>query len=478
VLHLRTVRFMGHAGSDAEIAYRSRSEILADYVRDPVLASASALIERGVMSPMEIVDRYEAVRHEVMDEAKLVLDEERLDSREAVMAPLALPRLAAPPAQLVLSPEDRARAWDGRLPESGPRMTLAQAINATLVDLMAAHPESLVFGEDVALKGGVYGVTRALRKRFGGHRVFDTVLDEQTILGVALGTALAGYVPIPEIQYLAYLHNAEDQLRGEAATLRFFSNGQYRNGMVVRVAGLAYQRGFGGHFHNDNSVAVLRDIPGLVLAVPSHPAEAPGLLRTCFQLAQQDGRVCVFLEPIARYHARDLLEDGDGASTAFYVPPDAAQACTPLDEVGLYGDGRDVLLVTFGNGVTLSKRAAHTLAARGVASTVLDLRWLAPLPVEAVTRIADEFAAVLVVDETRHSGGVSEGIVSALVDSRYQGRLARVTSADSFIPLGPSAETVLLGERDIVAAVHDLLVSRRPHDPPSAPHTLTAHDRN
>ena len=205
-------------------------------------------------------------------------------------------------------------------------MTLAQAINATLVDLMAAHPESLVFGEDVAVKGGVYGVTRALRKRFGGHRVFDTLLDEQTILGVALGTALAGYVPMPEIQYLAYLHNAEDQLRGEAATLRFFSNGQYRNGMVVRVAGLAYQRGFGGHFHNDNSVAVLRDIPGLVLAVPSHPAEAPGLLRTCFSLAQQDGRVCVFLEPIARYHTRDLLEDGDGEWTASYVPPDAPQA--------------------------------------------------------------------------------------------------------------------------------------------------------
>ena len=99
-------------------------------------------------------------------------------------------------------------------------------------------------------------------------------------------------MPIPEIQYLAYLHNAEDQLRGEAASLRFFSNGQYQNGMVVRVAGLAYQRGFGGHFHNDNSVAVLRDIPGLVLAVPSHPAEAPGLLRTCFDLAHQTTAAC------------------------------------------------------------------------------------------------------------------------------------------------------------------------------------------
>src|SRR6185312_12479938 len=106
-------------------------------------------------------------------------------------------------------------------------------------------------------------------------------LDEQTILGTALGASLVGYLPIPEIQYLAYLHNAEDQLRGEAATLRFFSNGQYENGMVVRVAGLAYQKGFGGHFHNDNAVGVLRDIPGLVIAVPSRAQDAAAMLRTC-----------------------------------------------------------------------------------------------------------------------------------------------------------------------------------------------------
>ncbi len=456
VLHLRTVRFMGHAGSDAEAAYRSRNEMLADYARDPVLGSACALVDRGVMSPAEILARYEAVRQEVMDEAKRMLDQERLDSRDSVMAPLTLPSPASV-AQPAFSTETRIQAWGGRLPEAGPRMTLAQAINATLTDLMAAHPEALVFGEDVAVKGGVYGVTRALRKRFGGRRVFDTLLDEQTILGTALGAGLAGYVPIPEIQYLAYLHNAEDQLRGEAATLRFFSNGQYHNGMVVRVAGLGYQRGFGGHFHNENSVAVLRDIPGLVLAVPSHPAEAPGLLRTCFNLAQQDGRVCLFLEPIARYHTRDLLEDGDAEWTSSYVPPDAERACTPWDEVGLHGTGRDVLLITFGNGVHLSRRAAATLAARGVTSTVLDLRWLAPLPIRAVTAVARDVAAVLVVDETRRTGGVSEAIVAALVDGGYDGRLARVTSADSFIPLGPAAETVLLGEEEIVHAVHDLL---------------------
>ena len=225
--------------------------------------------------------------------------------------------------------------------------------------------------------------------------------------------------------------------------------------MVVRIAGLAYQRGFGGHFHNDNSVAVLRDIPGLVIATPSHPADAPGMLRTCFSLAQQDGRVCVFLEPIARYHTRDLLEEGDGGWTAGYDPG----SFIGLGEVGLHGDGRDVLLVTFGNGVLLSRRAATVLAERGVGVTVLDLRWLAPLPEEALNEVARGFDSVLVVDETRRSGGVSEAVVTALVDGGYRGRVSRVTSADSFVPLGPAADTVLLSEDDIVAAAAEMLGS-------------------
>src|SRR5204862_4383646 len=133
-------------------------------------------------------------------------------------------------------------------PEDAGPLTLAQAINAALADALAARPQMLVFGEDVARKGGVYGVTRGLLRRFGAARVFDTPLDEQAILGLALGTGLAGLLPVPEIQYLAYLHNAADQIRGEAATLSFFSSGQFRNPMVVRIAGLGYQKGFGGHF--------------------------------------------------------------------------------------------------------------------------------------------------------------------------------------------------------------------------------------
>jgi 2-oxoisovalerate dehydrogenase E1 component len=454
ILHLRTVRFMGHAGSDAEIAYRSQREIEDDYLRDPVLATAGALIEAGVLTPETALGRYEDARASVMGRAKGLSGGQHLDSPSAIAEPITARRRRE---DVLATADQRQAAFGGRLPEHEGPLTLAQSVNAALKDALAGHPEALVFGQDVGRKGGVYGVTRGLRKAFGAGRVFDTLLDEQTILGTALGSALAGFLPIPEIQYLAYLHNAEDQLRGEAATLRFFSDAQYQNGMVVRVAGLAYQKGFGGHFHNDNSVAVLRDIPGLVLAVPSHPGSAPQLLRECLALAGE-GRVCVYLEPIALYHQRDLY-DGDAAWTATYSPPAGwpAESATELGRVRTYGEGRDVLLVTFGNGVRMGLRAAADLASGGIRCTVLDLQWLSPLPHEELLRTAAGFDRIVVVDETRRSGGVSESVVTALVDGGYSGRIRRVTSVDSFIPLGPAADHVLLSEADIADAVRRVM---------------------
>ncbi|GAA3513908.1 thiamine pyrophosphate-dependent enzyme [Aeromicrobium panaciterrae] len=455
ILHLKTVRFMGHAGSDAEIAYRTAREIEDEYALDPLVATAEELIDAGVITVEDAVGRYEDARERVMESAKSISKVRRLSSSRAITSPITSRAEVATPTATA---ERRALAFGTRWPESEGELTLAQTINATLKDTLAARPEALVFGEDVAKKGGVYGVTRGLRKSFGAKQVFDTLLDEQTILGTALGSALAGFLPIPEIQYLAYLHNAEDQLRGEAATLRFFSNGQYANGMVVRVAGLAYQKGFGGHFHNDNSVAVLRDIPGVVLAVPSHPGSAAGLFRECLQLAAE-GRVCVYLEPIALYHRRDLHQ-GDGAWLAPYAPPGewGDEHGSELGQVLTIGDGPDVLIVTFGNGVPMSLRATPVLAEDGILTTVLDLQWLSPLPREELVRIAMLFDRVLVVDETRESGGVSESVVTALIDGGYAGVVRRVTSVDSFIPLGPAADHVLLSENDIVGAARALVL--------------------
>ncbi|MEV0674455.1 thiamine pyrophosphate-dependent enzyme [Mycobacterium sp. NPDC050441] len=440
-LHLRTVRLMGHAGSDYEPAYRRPAEILADFERDPVLNTARRLVAHGILTPDEVVQRYEGKRAEVMELAREVSDCPQLDSATAVMQPLR-------------DTLDEARAVCVAAPgePGGEPLSLALAINAALQDVLQAHPETIVFGEDIARKGGVYGVTRGLQAAAGPARVFDTLLDEQTILGLALGAGVSGLVPIPEIQYLAYLHNAADQIRGEGATLQFFSNRRYRNPMVVRIAGYGYQKGFGGHFHNDNSIAAIRDIPGVVIASPCRPDDAAAILHTCVAAAKDAGAVCIYLEPIALYHTKDLYVDGDQRWLAPY-PRQPVQ----IGRARTYGDGTDLTILTFGNGVWLSLRVARRLEQAGIATRVVDLRWLSPLPVEDILREADATGRVLIVDETRRTGGVGEGIVAELTDHGYSGRVQRVASADSFIPLGDAALQVLLSEDTIEAAAVKLV---------------------
>jgi 2-oxoisovalerate dehydrogenase E1 component len=448
-LHLRTVRYLGHAGSDAEISYRTQTEMAADYAQDPLLGTATALVSAGAASPGELLDRYDAVGRLVKDTAEELAGSPRLSSAADVMAPLAPRR----PDAVRAAVRELAAAAKPQPDVLNDRLTLAASITGALADSLAADPRVVVFGEDVGRKGGVYGATRGLARRFGAGRVFDTLLDEQSILGLALGAGLAGLLPVPEIQYLAYMHNAEDQLRGEAATLPFFSQGAYRNPMVVRVAGLGYQKGFGGHFHNDNGVAVLRDIPGLVVACPARGADAAAMLHTCLAAATVDGTVSAFLEPIALYHTRDLHESDDGVWLDPYLPPEQWEAAhVPIGSGRTYGDGTDLTIVTFANGLPMSLRVAQRLARHGIRARVLDLRWLAPLPVHDLLREASATGRVLVADETRRSAGVSEGVLTALVDGGFDGTMSRVTSEDSFIPLGPAASHVLLTEDQIEAA--------------------------
>jgi 2-oxoisovalerate dehydrogenase E1 component len=444
LLHLRTVRYLAHAGTDVESGYRAAAAMAADRERDPLLALARRI------GGVDLAARYDEIGQRVEKIAGEVAGLPRLDTPGAVVAPLAPrdPAVIAAGAQQV----GATRPFD-KLPEHAGPMTLAQNVNAALADAMAARPELVVFGEDVGRKGGVYGLTRGLQQRFGAPRAFDTLLDEQAILGLGLGLGLAGLLPVPEIQYLAYLHNAEDQLRGEAASLRFFSNGAYTNPMVVRVAGLAYQKGFGGHFHNDNAVGVLRDIPGLVVAVPSRPEDAAPMLRSCLAAATEHGQVSVFLEPIALYHERDLHEPGDRGWLGTYSPGTSV----PIGSARTHGDGTDLTIVTFGNGLRMSLRVANRLAAQGVSCRVVDLRWLSPLPVGDLLREASATGRVLVADETRHAGGVGEGVITALVEHGFAGRIARVAGVDSYVPLGDAAAAVLLSESDIESAALSLL---------------------
>lgn len=455
-LHLDVVRLFGHAGSDVALAYRSVDELRAELARDPVASTAKLLLDAGVVHRDDLLERYEAKRAEVWALAEDAMSREGLRDAEEVMRPISprTPEKVSVEVAREIEADTRREFWGPRLPEQGGPLALSGHINRCLGDVLVKYPEVAIFGEDVAKKGGVYGVTRSLLKRAGGVRVYDTLLDEQTILGLAIGAAQVGCIPIPEIQYLAYLHTAEDQLRGEAASLQFFSQAQFRNPMVVRIAGYAYQAGFGGHFHNDNSIALFRDIPGIIIASPSNGPDAAAMMRTCIASARVDGSVSVYLEPIALYHTRDLHEEGDGLYAAPYDPNGAE---VPLGVGKTYGDGEDLTLVSFANGVRMSRRVMRRLEAQGIRARVLDLRWIAPLPAEDLLREAMATGRVLVVDETRRSGGVSEGVFAALIDMGFKGAMSRVAAEDTFIPLGPAADLVLVTEAGIEAAALELM---------------------
>lgn len=459
-LHLRTTRIMGHAGTDFEVEWRSIDELCAVEATDPLLRSAAIALESGLMSKDEVLALYEDTRRKCFVAAEDADRRPRLSTLEEVMAPLApyTPDAVRAEAERADHAERRPQAFGGeaKLPERLPPRHLALQINAALHDLFAKYPDALLFGEDVAQKGGVYTVTKGLQKAFGPRRVFNTLLDETIILGLAQGYANMGMLAIPEIQYLAYFHNAGDQIRGEAASLQFFSNGQYRNPMVMRIASLGYQRGFGGHFHNDNSITALRDIPGLVVGCPSRGDDAATMLRTLVALAKVDGRVCAFLEPIALYMAKDLHEPGDGGWLTSYPPPEQAMV---LGEERVYeADATDLVVFTFGNGVPMSLRAARRIGqAHGWKVRVVDLRWLVPLNEAAIARHAGECRRILVVDEGRRSAGVGEGIITAIVEAGFGDRpLRRVVGADTFTPLAGAAFLVIPSDDEIVAAANAL----------------------
>lgn len=447
-LHMRTVRLYGHAGNDVQLVYLSKDDIRRDEERDPLLSSAALLIEEGVMTAADVRREYEAIEASLLRQVELAIRRPKLKDAAEVMASIVPPKREGV-ERPVPAAEARAALFADDAAQMEKPQHMARLLSWAMADLLLQYPNAVVCGEDVGPKGGVYNCTAKLHQRFGSARVINTLLDEQAILGLAIGAAHNGLLPMPEIQFLAYVHNAEDQIRGEAATLSFFSNGQYTNPMVVRIAGLPYQKGFGGHFHNDNSLAVFRDIPGVVLAVPSNGRDAVAMLRECVRLAHEEQRVVVFVEPIALYMTRDLHAEGDGLWTSVYQAP--GEGAVRLGEIGVHGDGADLAVVTYGNGVYLSLQAQKLLAEQGIAVRVIDLRWIAPLAEDALLEAIAPCGKVLIVDECRETGSQSEALMALFAERAGGKSTARIAATDSFIPLARAA-TYTLPSRDMIAA--------------------------
>lgn len=451
-LHVATVRLYGHAGSDVEVTYRDTKAIELDESNDPLLHSVRVLTELGALSADQAIEIYNETEARCTRLAAQAVQRPHLSTSLEVAASVIPPKRDCAPTN---GPTQAARtaAFGSDMKAMKDPQPMLRLINWALTDLMLEHSEIALMGEDVGRKGGVYGVTKKLKNRFGADRVIDTLLDEQSILGLAIGMAHNGFIPMPEIQFLAYLHNAEDQIRGEAATLSFFSNGQFTNPMVLRIAGLGYQRGFGGHFHNDNSLAVLRDIPGVIIACPSNGADAACMLRECVRLAREEQRVVVFVEPIALYPMRDLHDVGDGGWMQAYPSPDKRIG---LGQVGVSGRGTDLAIVSYANGYYLSLQAAKALQAKGIKVRVIDMRWIAPVPKAKLLEQTGPCGAILIVDECRETGSQSEGLMSMFMENGVQ-KIARVTGEDCFIATGPAYGATLPSADGIVAGALALL---------------------
>lgn len=448
-LHMRTVRLLGHAGSDAEFVYRDQACIDENEAQDPLLHTARILIENQIMSSEQVIHLYQQTESTIERIAAVAGQRPRLNNVADIRKSLLPEPISTSRAQ-GLSPTQRTELFQHEKHNLPKKQHMAKLINWALIDLMAERDNMVMCGEDIGKKGGVYNVTSRLYDKFGPNRVINTLLDEQSILGLAIGLAHNGFLPVPEIQFLAYVHNAEDQIRGEAATLPYFSNGQFTNPMVIRIAGLAYQKGFGGHFHNDNSLAVFRDIPGIVIACPSNGADAVEMMRACVQVAEQQQKVVIFIEPIALYMKKDLHQEGDNLWSFDYVPPAEARPIMP-GEIAVEGDGKDLCILSYGNGYYLSRQAQEKLSEQGVDSRVIDLRWLAPLNEEAIIEQVKGYKRVIIVDECRKTGSVSEALVTLLSEELPQmPQIKRITAEDCFIPLGSASYELLPDCQQIV----------------------------
>ena len=447
-LHMKTVRLLGHAGSDIELGYRPLSIIEETEFNDPLLHSSRILLEKKIVSKEEIIDLYEHMRKRVAAIFNLVVSRPKLNTVKDVMNSITynkfkrnLPRIPKPSERRLTFGKEYNRIEENN--------HMAKLLNYALFDILLRYKNTLVFGEDVAEKGGVYHITADLYKKFGARRVFNSPLDETSIIGFGLGLGHNGFLPIPEIQFLAYVHNAEDQIRGEAATLPFFSKGQYTNPMVLRIPGLAYQKGFGGHFHNDNSLTVFRDIPGIILAVPSNGRDAVRMLRTSVREAYINGRFVIFIEPIALYTTKDLNKPGDN-KWAFKYPEVDFEA--ELGEFCVYGSGENLTIISYGNGLYLSIQAKTEIEKKiNKKIKIIDLCWLSDIDIPKLMKAISPCKKVLIVDECRKTGCHGEGLLaqlSAIDNNQINFRLH--AAEDSFIPLGEASKITLPSKDSII----------------------------
>lgn len=323
-----------------------------------------------------------------------------------------------------------------------PEATVIQAVRDTLQAEMQRDARVIVMGEDVGRLGGVFHATDGLFEEFGAERVIDTPLAESSIVGIAVGAAMAGLVPVVEIQFADFIHSAIDHIINEAAKIRYRSNNDYHCPLVIRTpygAGIA-----GGLYHSQSIEALFTSTPGLKVVAPSTPADVKGLLTA----AIRDPDPVLFLE-----HKRSYR------SVRGEVP--AGEYVLPIGKAEVKRFGTDVTIITYGMMVHDALGAAAALAADGISVEVLDLRTLHPLDVEAICASVRKTGKVLIAHEDNLTGGLGGEVAAIIADSCFlylDAPVKRLASPDiPAMPFNHKVEMHLLpGQAEIAAGLREL----------------------
>lgn len=451
LLHAAVTRPYSHSAADTQSKYRTPDDLAREAARDPLRSMAELVLRRGLLDPSGI----ERVRSEaaaiVEAAATAALAAPPPDPLE-VTRHLVSPGVARSCSAAPISPPlDDPPGADGTV--------IADAVGRCLHEVMAADPRIRVFGEDVADappaalgavpgKGGVFGTTFGLQTTFGSDRCYNTPLAEANIIGRAIGQAIRGLRPSPEIQFFDYIWTAMAQLRSELATLRWRSAGAFSAPMVIRVPIGGYLTG-GAIWHSQSGESIFAHIPGLLVAMPSRAADAVGLLRTAF--AGDDP--VLFLEHKHLYrqpYARDA-----------YPPPGWALPFGQAALRRLPPDGiADATVVTWGAMVRKSLDAADRLAEDGIEVEVLDLRTIVPWDRQAVADSVARTGRLVVVHEDVGTAGFGAEIAAWVAGECFhllRAPIGRVTALDTPVAYSPVLEEVILPQvEDVVDSVRSV----------------------
>ncbi|QSO50276.1 alpha-ketoacid dehydrogenase subunit beta [Alicyclobacillus curvatus] len=321
------------------------------------------------------------------------------------------------------------------------QMTMIQAINNALDVELGRDKNVLVFGEDVGHNGGVFRATDGLQSKHGKDRVFDTPLAESGIIGLATGLAMQGFRPVPEIQFFGFVFEAMDEIAGQAARMRYRTNGRFTCPLVVRSP-------FGGgvktpEMHADSLEGLFLQSPGIRVVIPSNPYDAKGLLIS----AIRDNDPVIFLEHMKLYR-----------SIRGEVPEEAYTV--PLDKANVVREGKDLTVIAYGAMVQTSVKAAEEMAKRGVEAEVIDLRSISPIDIDTITASIKKTHRAVVVQEAQRSAGAAAEIIAQINEHAIyylEGPVLRITPPDTVYPFAQIEDEWIPGPKQVLAGMDKVL---------------------